>query len=141
MLDLHTTQHGYEEVYPPYMVLEKTLVGTGNLPKFGDALFKDREAGMWLIPTAEVPVTNMYRDEILPAEQLPKGFEYPQHGIAVGIDETNLEPVFVDFFKGADLLIGVGFDPVESDKVWHQTMKLVSIAPVSIAETSTFVSG
>jgi seryl-tRNA synthetase len=71
MLDLHTTQHGFTEVYPPYLVLEKTLVGTGNLPKFGDALFKDREAGLWLIPTAEVPVTNMYRDEILSADQLP----------------------------------------------------------------------
>src|SRR5881296_1240180 len=71
MLDLHTSRHGYTEIYPPYLVLEKTLVGTGNLPKFGDALFKDREAGLWLIPTAEVPVTNLYRDEILAADQLP----------------------------------------------------------------------
>jgi seryl-tRNA synthetase len=71
MLDFHTRQHGYQEVYPPYLVREEALVGTGNLPKFGDALFKDREAGMWLIPTAEVPVTNMYRDEILDIDQLP----------------------------------------------------------------------
>jgi seryl-tRNA synthetase len=71
MLDFHTRQHGYTEVYPPYLVREEALVGTGNLPKFGDALFKDREAGMWLIPTAEVPVTNMYRDDILDLEQLP----------------------------------------------------------------------
>ncbi|MDQ3547360.1 MAG: serine--tRNA ligase, partial [Chloroflexota bacterium] len=70
MLDLRIEQ-GYEEVYPPYIVREEALVGTGNLPKFADTLFKDREEGMWLIPTAEVPVTNMYRDEIIYAAQLP----------------------------------------------------------------------
>ena len=70
MLDLRIEQ-GYEEVYPPYIVREEALVGTGNLPKFADTLFKDREEGMWLIPTAEVPVTNMYRDEIIDAAQLP----------------------------------------------------------------------
>ena len=71
MLDMHTGQHGYDEVYPPYLVREEALVGTGNLPKFADGLFKDTDAGMWLIPTAEVPVTNMYRDEILDAARLP----------------------------------------------------------------------
>jgi seryl-tRNA synthetase len=71
MLDLHTQRHGYQEVYPPYLVLEQTLVGTGNLPKFGDALFRDAEEDKWLIPTAEVPVTNLYRDEILDAALLP----------------------------------------------------------------------
>ncbi len=70
MLDLRIEQ-GYEEVYPPYIVREEALVGTGNLPKFADTLFKDREEGMWLIPTAEVPVTNMYRDEIIDGAQLP----------------------------------------------------------------------
>jgi seryl-tRNA synthetase len=70
MLDLRIEQ-GYEEVYPPYLVREEAMVGTGNLPKFGDALFKDREEGMWLIPTAEVPVTNMYRDEIIDGSLLP----------------------------------------------------------------------
>ncbi len=71
MLDLHTGEHGYQEVDPPALVLEQTLVGTGNLPKFGDALFRDAEEDKWLIPTAEVPVTNLYRDEILDEALLP----------------------------------------------------------------------
>lgn len=71
MLDLHIERHGYQEVYPPFMVLEEMLVGTGNLPKFGEALFRLADDDKWLIPTAEVPVTNLYRDEILDEEQLP----------------------------------------------------------------------
>jgi seryl-tRNA synthetase len=71
MLDLHTQQHGYTEIYPPYMVKAEVLVGTGNLPKFGDNLYRDAEEDFWWIPTAEVPVTNLYRDEILDGESLP----------------------------------------------------------------------
>ena len=71
MLELHTRQHGYQEVYPPYLVLEETLVGTGNLPKFSQNLYRDAEEDKWLIPTAEVPVTNLYRDEILDESLLP----------------------------------------------------------------------
>jgi seryl-tRNA synthetase len=71
MLDLHTTKHGYVEIYPPYMVKRESLVGTGNLPKFGENLYRDAEEDLWFIPTAEVPVTNMYRDEILEATALP----------------------------------------------------------------------
>jgi len=71
MLDLHTREHGYEEVYPPAMVKQECLVGTGNLPKFGDNLYRDAEEDFWFVPTAEVPVTNLYRDEILEAERLP----------------------------------------------------------------------
>ncbi|OQA45760.1 MAG: Serine--tRNA ligase [Chloroflexi bacterium ADurb.Bin325] len=71
MLDLHTQTQGYTEIYPPYMVKAETLVGTGNLPKFGDNLYRDAEEDFWWIPTAEVPVTNLYRDEILDGEQLP----------------------------------------------------------------------
>jgi seryl-tRNA synthetase len=71
MLDLHTKQHGYQEVYPPYLVLEETLVGTGNLPKFAENLYRDIDEDKWLIPTAEVPVTNLYRDEILDEALLP----------------------------------------------------------------------
>ena len=70
MLDLHREQ-GYEEVYPPYLVRRDAMVGTGNLPKFEDTLFRDEAEDLWLIPTAEVPVTNMYRDEILDGSQLP----------------------------------------------------------------------
>lgn len=71
MLDLHTSQHGYTEIYPPYMVKSEVLVGTGNLPKFGDNLYRDAEEDFWWIPTAEVPVTNLYRDEILDGARLP----------------------------------------------------------------------
>jgi seryl-tRNA synthetase len=70
MLDLHREQ-GYTEVYVPFVVKEDMLVGTGQLPKFADTMYHDIEDDLWLIPTAEVPVTNMYRDEILPASALP----------------------------------------------------------------------
>jgi len=70
-LDLHIQKHGYLEVYPPFVVREHCLIGTGNLPKFGDNLYRDHEEDFWLIPTAEVPVTNLHRDEILDESQLP----------------------------------------------------------------------
>jgi seryl-tRNA synthetase len=73
MLDVHIADHGYSEVYPPYIVRAQTLFGTGNLPKFADNLYRDAEDDLWLIPTAEVPVTNLYRDEILPVGSLPIG--------------------------------------------------------------------
>jgi seryl-tRNA synthetase len=71
MLDLHTAKHGYVEIYPPYMVRRECLVGTGNLPKFGENLYRDAEEDFWFIPTAEVPVTNLYREEILDGAALP----------------------------------------------------------------------
>ncbi len=71
MLDLHVREHGYVEVYPPAMVKRECLVGTGNLPKFGENLYHDAEEDFWWVPTAEVPVTNLYRDEILDAARLP----------------------------------------------------------------------
>lgn len=71
MLDVHTREHGYLEVYPPAMVKEQCLVGTGNLPKFADTVYRDIEEDFWFVPTAEVPVTNMYREEILDGAQLP----------------------------------------------------------------------
>ncbi|MCS6776351.1 MAG: serine--tRNA ligase [Chloroherpetonaceae bacterium] len=71
MLDLHITQHGYTEVYPPFLVKEQCLWGTGQLPKFADNQYHDAEEDYWLVPTAEVPVTNLHRDEILDATQLP----------------------------------------------------------------------
>jgi seryl-tRNA synthetase len=71
MLDLHTGKHGYVEIYPPYMVRRECLVGTGNLPKFGENLYHDANEDFWFIPTAEVPVTNLYRDEILDGDALP----------------------------------------------------------------------
>ncbi len=70
-IDVHVQEHGYEEIYPPFIVREASLVGTGNLPKFRETLFHDAEEDYWLIPTAEVPLTNLYKDEILDADQLP----------------------------------------------------------------------
>jgi seryl-tRNA synthetase len=73
MLDLHTREHGYEETLPPFIVNRDALFGTGQLPKFAEDLFKlEDERGFYLVPTAEVPVTNYYREEILDASQLPK---------------------------------------------------------------------
>jgi seryl-tRNA synthetase len=71
MLDLHTTEHGYQEVYPPFMVKRECMVGSGNLPKFADNLYHDEEDDFWFVPTAEVPLTNLHRDEILPPGVLP----------------------------------------------------------------------
>ena len=74
MLDIHTTEKGYQEVIPPFIANEKSLLGTGNLPKFENDLFKLRGYRWYMIPTAEVPLTNLYRDEILEADSLPKRF-------------------------------------------------------------------
>ena len=71
MLDLHTHEHGYTEVLPPFLVNAQALFGTGQLPKFEDDLFKVEPGGYYLIPTAEVPVTNIHAEEILDAERLP----------------------------------------------------------------------
>jgi seryl-tRNA synthetase len=73
MLDLHTREHGYTEVLPPYLVNSESMYGTGQLPKFAADLFRvpHGEKDLWLIPTAEVPVTNLYRDEILEEARLP----------------------------------------------------------------------
>jgi len=71
MLDLHTTEHGYTEIYPPFMVKRECLVGAGQLPKFAENLYHDAEEDYWWVPTAEVPLTNLHRDEIIPPGQLP----------------------------------------------------------------------
>jgi seryl-tRNA synthetase len=71
MLDVHTREHGYTEVLPPFMVNSASLFGTGQLPKFAQDLFKLENTDYWLIPTAEVPVTNLYRNETLEGERLP----------------------------------------------------------------------
>jgi len=71
MLDLHTTEHGYREVLPPFMVNRSAMTGTGQLPKFEEDLFRLRDEDYFLIPTAEVPVTNLHRDEILSESALP----------------------------------------------------------------------
>ncbi|MFK7694831.1 serine--tRNA ligase [Paenibacillus sp. HJGM_3] len=72
MMDLHADEHGYEEMLPPYIVNRDSLTGTGQLPKFEEDVFKIAETDYFLIPTAEVPVTNYHREEIMNAEELPK---------------------------------------------------------------------
>jgi seryl-tRNA synthetase len=71
MLDVHTREHGYQEVLPPFLVNSESLYGTGQLPKFAEDLFRCEKVDLWLAPTAEVPVTNLFRDETLNAESLP----------------------------------------------------------------------
>jgi len=74
MLDLHTREHGYQEIAPPYLVNRATLTGTGQLPKFEEDLYGVPSDDLFLIPTAEVPLTNIHRDEILEAGDLPRGY-------------------------------------------------------------------
>jgi len=74
MLDLHVNEHGYTEIFPPFLVNEDCMVGTGQLPKFEEDMFKVAPGDYYLIPTAEVPVTNLHREEILEAENLPKKY-------------------------------------------------------------------
>ncbi|MDO8137793.1 MAG: serine--tRNA ligase [Candidatus Brocadiales bacterium] len=71
MLDLHTKKHGYEEVFPPFLVNRASMTGTGQLPKLEEDMYKTTEDDLFLIPTAEVPVTNIHRDEILSCKDLP----------------------------------------------------------------------
>ena len=74
MVDLHTEEHGYEELRIPYLVTEEAMVGTGQLPKFADESYLSDRDGLWLVPTAEVPITNLYRDELLTGADLPMRF-------------------------------------------------------------------
>jgi seryl-tRNA synthetase len=74
MLDLHTTEHGYTEVYAPFLVNSASMTGTANLPKFGDDAFRVEGRDLWLIPTAEVPMTNLHREEILDGARLPLNY-------------------------------------------------------------------
>ena len=71
MLDLHVSEHGYKEIYTPAVVKREVMEGSGNLPKFGNNLYHDEEDDLWLVPTAEVPLTGIHRDEILPPGTLP----------------------------------------------------------------------
>ena len=71
MLDLHTKKHGYKEIFPPFLVNRKSMTGTGQLPKLEEDMYRLKDEDYFLIPTAEVPLTNMHRDEIIPEEKLP----------------------------------------------------------------------
>ena len=74
MLDLHVTQHNYTEIYPPALVKEQCMWGAGQLPKFADNIYRDAEDDLWLIGTAEIPLTNLHRDEVLDFNQLPLSY-------------------------------------------------------------------
>jgi len=74
MLDLHTKEHGYTEVFPPLLVNAAAMTGTGQLPKFAEELFKTKDESLYMIPTAEVPLTNLHREEILPPGTLPLSY-------------------------------------------------------------------
>lgn len=74
MLELHVRQHGYQEIYPPAIVKEECMWGAGQMPKFADNIYRDAEEDLWLIGTAEIPLTNLHRDEILEADQLPLNY-------------------------------------------------------------------
>jgi seryl-tRNA synthetase len=71
MLDLHTKKHGYKEIFPPFLVNRKSMTGTGQLPKLEEDMYRLKDDDYFLIPTAEVPVTNLHRDEIIPEDKLP----------------------------------------------------------------------
>lgn len=72
MLDIHTREHGYMEINPPFLVNSETMQGTGQLPKFGEDLYKCEKEDLWLVPTAEVPLTNLHQGEILEEDHLPR---------------------------------------------------------------------
>jgi seryl-tRNA synthetase len=74
MLDLHVKEHGCTEIYPPYMVKRECMIGSSNLPKFADNLYHDEEDDFWFVPTAEVPLTNIHREEILEPGVLPLNY-------------------------------------------------------------------
>ena len=74
MLDLHSNEHGYTEIYPPAVVLQEVMQGSGNLPKFNENLYHDEEDDLWLIPSAEVPLTGLHRNEVLEPGALPKNY-------------------------------------------------------------------
>ena len=74
MVDFHQSQNGYTEIYPPFVVKREALVGSAQLPKFADNVYHDEQDDLWLVPTAEVPLTNLHRDEILDASDLPLNY-------------------------------------------------------------------
>ncbi len=122
MLDLHTREHGYVEVEPPFVVRREVMTGTGQLPKFEDDAYRTEPDDLFLVPTAEVPVTNLHRDEILDGAALPKGYVaytpcFRREAGAAGKDTRGLLRVhqfdkveLVRFCRGAD-------SPAEHEKI------------------------
>ena len=97
-LDVHAAEHGYEEVWAPALVTRAAMTGTGQLPKFEDDAYAVKDEDLFLIPTAEVPVTNLYRDEVLDAAQLPMGFAaynpcFRREAVSAGKDTRGIQRV------------------------------------------------
>lgn len=96
MVDVHVREHSYREVYVPAMVKRECMLGSGNLPKFGDNLYHDDEDDFWFIPTAEVPLTNLHRDEILTLDSLPLNYVaytpcFRREKLAAGADTRGIK--------------------------------------------------
>ena len=121
MLDLHSEEHGYTEMALPILVRRETMEGSGNLPRFADNLYHDEEDDLWLIPTAEVPVTNLHRDEILSADELPLYYVahtpcFRREKAAAGRDTRGIKRVHqfnkVEMYKFVEP--GTSFDELET---------------------------
>ena len=111
MLDLHSEQHGYQEIYLPNMVTAESAIANGNLPKFADTMYHDDEDDLWLLPTAEMALTNLHRDEILPPGSLPLCYVahtpcYRRERTAAGRDTRGIKRVHqfekVEMYKFVD---------------------------------------
>ena len=154
MLDVHRTQ-GYEEIYPPFLVREAALVGTGQLPKFADTMFRAEGTDLWLVPTAEVPVTNMYRDEVLEPSVLPllhtaytACFRHEQfsagrdvRGIKRGYQFDKVEMVQFteegDSWAALDRLLGHAIEVVAALGLRYRVIRLAS-ADLTFASAMTY---
>ena len=121
MLDLHSGEHGYTEMALPILVRREIMEGSGNLPRFADNLYHDAEDDLWLIPTAEVPVTNLHRDEILSADELPLYYVahtpcFRREKAAAGRDTRGIKRVHqfnkVEMYKFVEP--GTSFDELET---------------------------
>ena len=121
MLDLHSEEHGYTEMALPILVRREIMEGSGNLPRFADNLYHDEEDDLWLIPTAEVPVTNLHRDEILSADELPLYYVahtpcFRREKAAAGRDTRGIKRVHqfnkVEMYKFVEP--GTSFDELET---------------------------
>jgi seryl-tRNA synthetase len=122
MLDLHTREHGYIEVEPPLLVRREIMTGTGQLPKFEDDAYRIQPDDLFLVPTAEVPVTNLHRDEILDGETLPRGYVaytpcFRREAGAAGKDTRGL--LRVHQFDKVEL---VRFSPPAQSPAQHETL-------------------
>ena len=132
MLNTHTEKHGYQELYLPYLVNSETVTGSGHLPKFSETMYHDQEDDLWLIPTAEVPITSMFRDEILNPDQIPSQFVshtpcFRREKAAAGSQTRGIKRV--DQFDKVEMYKFVS--PLDSDE---ELLKLVANAEEIISQ-------